>query len=46
MVEAAEMPLFDQPIAVEIGCRKTASDIIVPKPTQVISAPAPTTIQP
>jgi len=46
MVEAAEMPLFDQPIAVEIGCRKTASDIIVPKPTQVISAPAPTTTQP
>ena len=38
MVEAAEMPLFDQPIAVEIGCRKTASDIIVPKPTQVLSA--------
>ena len=46
MVAAAEMPLRDQPIAAEIGCRNTASDNIVPKPTQVISAPAPTTTQP
>ena len=46
IVAAAETPLRDQPIAVEIGCRNTASDSIVPKPTQVISAPAPTTTQP
>ena len=45
-VAAAEMPARDQPIASEIGCRNTASDSIVPKPTQVISAPAPTTTQP
>jgi hypothetical protein len=46
IVAAAETPLTDQPVFVEIGCRNTASDNIVPKPTQVISAPAPTTIQP
>ena len=46
IVAAAETPLRDQPIAAEIGCRNTASDSIVPKPTQVISAPAPTTTQP
>ena len=45
-VAAAETPARDQPIASEIGCRNTASDSIVPKPTQVISAPAPTTTQP
>ncbi len=45
-VAASEMPATDQPIACEIGCRNTASDSIVPKPTQVISAPAPTTTQP
>ena len=46
IVAAAETPLRDQPIASEIGCRNTASDSIAPKPTQVISAPAPTTTQP
>ena len=46
IVAAAETPLRDQPIASEIGCRNTASDSIEPKPTQVISAPAPTTTQP
>src|SRR6266849_7603120 len=45
-VAAAETPPRDQPIASEIGCRNTASDSIAPMPTQVISAPAPTTIQP
>ena len=45
-VAAAETPAVDQPIAFEIGCRKTASDSIVPKPMQVISAPAATTTQP
>src|SRR5882762_5261539 len=44
-VAAAETPPRDQPIASEIGCRNTASDSIAPIPTQVISAPAPTTIQ-
>ena len=46
IVAAAETPLRDQPIASEIGCRNTASDSIAPKPTQVISAPTPTTTQP
>jgi len=45
-VAAAETPARDQPIASEIGCRNTASDSIVPNPTQVISAPAATTTQP
>ena len=45
-VAAADTPAVDQPIAFEIGCRNTASDSIVPKPTQVISAPAATTTQP
>ena len=45
-VAAADTPARDQPIASEIGCRNTASDSIEPKPTQVISAPAPTTTQP
>ena len=45
-VDAAETPARDQPIASDIGCRNTASDSIEPKPTQVISAPAPTTTQP
>ena len=39
-------PARDHPIASDIGCRNTASDSIEPKPTQVISAPAPTTTQP
>ena len=45
-VAAPEMPACDQPIVSDIGCRNTASDIIVPKPTQVISAPTATTTQP
>ena len=45
-VTAAETPARDQPIDSEIGCKNTASESIVPKPTQVISAPAATTTQP
>jgi hypothetical protein len=45
-VDAAETPARDHPIASDIGCRNTASDSIEPNPTQVINAPAPTTIQP
>jgi hypothetical protein len=45
-VAAAEMLALDQPISVAMGCRNTPSAIIVPKPTQEITKPAATMIQP
>ena len=42
IVMALDMPVRDQPVAADIGCRNTASENIVPMATQVISAPAPT----
>jgi hypothetical protein len=45
-VMALEMPARDQPVAVAIGSRKTASENIAPMATQVISAPAPTITHP
>jgi hypothetical protein len=44
-VIALDMPARDQPVAVDIGSRKTASENIAPMATQVMSAPAPTMIQ-
>src|SRR5437764_639799 len=41
-VIALEMPARDQPVSIDIGCRKTASAKIVPTATQVIKAPAAT----
>ena len=46
MVMAVEMPVRDQPVSTDIGCRNTASENIEPMLTQVISAPAPTITQP
>ena len=46
MVMAVEMPVRDQPVSADMGCRNTASENIEPMLTQVISAPAATTIQP
>ena len=46
MVMAVEMPVRDQPVSTEIGCRNTASENIAPMLTQVISAPAATITQP
>ena len=46
MVATDEMPLRDHPVCCAIGARKTASAIIAPNPMQVITMPAPTTIQP
>ena len=43
---ALDMPVRDQPVASDIGCRKTASENIAPMATHPISAPAPTTTQP
>jgi hypothetical protein len=43
---AIEMPVRDQPIWVDIGWRKTPSENIAPKPTQVMTMAAPTTTQP
>ena len=39
-VMALEMPARDQPVAVDIGSRNTASENMAPMATQVISAPA------
>ena len=39
-VIALEMPARDQPVALDIGSRKIASENIAPSATQVISAPA------
>ena len=48
---AVEMPVRDQPVSSDIGCRNTASENIEPMLTQVISArgnddPAESTHQP
>jgi hypothetical protein len=43
---AIEIPVRDQPIASDMGWRKTPSDIIVPRPMQVTTRPTPTMIQP
>ena len=44
-VIALEMPARDQPVAADIGSRKTASENIAPMATQVMSAPAATITQ-
>jgi hypothetical protein len=36
----------DQPVASEMGCKQTGSENIAPMPTQVISAPTATIVQP
>ena len=46
MVMAVEMPVRDQPVSTDIGCRNTASENIAPMLTQVISMPAATITQP
>ena len=46
IVIAVEMPVRDQPVASDIGCRKTASEKRQPMATQPIRAPAATTTQP
>jgi hypothetical protein len=40
------MPVRDQPVAVDIGSRRIASENIAPMATQVMSAPVPTITQP
>ena len=42
---ALEMPVRDQPVASDIGGRKTASENIAPMATQPIRAPAATMTQ-
>ena len=44
-VIALEIPVRDQPVAADIGCRNTASENIAPMATQPISAPAATITQ-
>ena len=44
-VIALEMPARDQPVAVDMGSRNTASENIAPMATQLISAPAATMTQ-
>ena len=46
MVATEEMPLRDHPVACAMGISRTASDIIAPKLSPVITIPAPTTTQP
>ena len=43
---ALDTPVRDQPVACVIGCRNTASDIIAPTATQLISAPMATITHP
>ena len=43
---AVEIPVRDQPMASDIGCRKTLSDSIAPSPMQVTTTPTPTMTQP
>ena len=43
---AVEMPVRDQPIASDMGWRKTPSESIAPNPTQVTTIPTATMIQP
>src|SRR5204863_633473 len=45
-VAALDTPARDQPVACVIGCRKTASDIMVPTATHPIRAPMATITQP
>src|SRR5438270_13936058 len=45
-VMALDTPVRDQPVACVIGCRNTASDIIAPTATQLISAPMATITHP
>ena len=46
IVTALETPMRDQPVASDIGRRKTAREKTVPIATHPINAPAATTIQP
>ena len=46
IVMALEMPVRDQPVASDIGARKTASENTAPMAMHPISAPAATTTQP
>ena len=43
---APDTPVRDHPVACVIGCRKTASDIMVPTATQLMRAPIATITQP
>src|SRR5919106_1313196 len=43
---AVEIPVRDQPVSAEMGCRKTPSENIAPNPTQVTTIAAPTMTQP
>ena len=43
---ALDTPARVQPVCSVIGCRKTGSENTAPMPTQVISAPTATTVQP
>ena len=45
-VMALEIPVRVQPVASDMGCRKTASENSAPIATHPISAPAPTITQP
>jgi hypothetical protein len=45
-VIALDMPARDQPVSVDIGSRKTASENMAPMATHVIKAPTPTITQP
>ena len=42
MSAAVEMPVRDQPIASDMGCRNTLSESIAPTPTHVTTMPEPT----
>jgi hypothetical protein len=44
-IMALEIPVRDQPVSVDIGCRKTASENMEPMATHVISAPHATITQ-
>src|SRR5882724_8291992 len=46
IVMALDTPVRDQPVASDIGARKTANENVVPIAKQPIKAPAPTTTQP
>src|SRR5438093_1225305 len=41
-----DMPVRDQPIASDIGCKNTLSESIAPTPTHVMTMPDPTMNQP
>ena len=46
IVMALDMPVRDQPVASDIGARKTASENTAPMATHPINPPAATTTQP